>query len=191
MIDLESLTPKSKKTRSLTGFQDANKFRSYAAFQAYENYFRDAPLLVERVVEQASLLDMNILKCFATKDQDFLLSSFDETYEEMVKEFYANAISDGDELKCQVRGKDFTVTPSYFAIILRINQLMLKNSPVYDDLDLKVDLLWETFRENLEFSLNGKLVSVASLSPKLRLLTTIMFSLKHRVYESWSGFIPF
>ena len=100
MIDLESLTLKSKKTWSLTGFYDANKFRSYAAFQAYENYFRDAPLLVESVVEQASLLDTNILKCFATKDWDFLLSSFDETYEEMVKEFYANAISDGDELKC-------------------------------------------------------------------------------------------
>ena len=100
MLDLESLTLKSKKTRSLTGFYDANKFRSYAAFQAYENYFRDAPLLVESVVEQASLLDTNILKCFATKDWDFLLSSFDETYEEMVKEFYANAISDRDELKC-------------------------------------------------------------------------------------------
>ena len=42
-------------------------------------------MLVERVVEQASLLDTNILKWFATKDWNFLLSNFDETYEEMVK----------------------------------------------------------------------------------------------------------
>ena len=43
VIDLESFTPKSKKSRSLTGFYDVSKFRSYAASQAYENYFRDAP----------------------------------------------------------------------------------------------------------------------------------------------------
>ena len=51
VIDLESPTPRSKKTRSSTSFYDVNKFRSYAASQAYETYFRDAPLLVERVVE--------------------------------------------------------------------------------------------------------------------------------------------
>ena len=77
VIDLDSLTPKSKRTRSLTRFYDVDKFRSYATFQAYENYFKDAPLLVEMVVEQASLFDMNIRKWFATK------------------EFYANAIYDG------------------------------------------------------------------------------------------------
>ena len=27
----------------------------------------------------------------------------------MVKEFYANAISEGDELKCWVRGQNFTI----------------------------------------------------------------------------------
>ena len=99
VIDLDSFTPKSKKTRSSTGFYDANKFRSYATSQAYENYFRDTPMLVERVVEQASLFDTKILKWFATKDWNFLLSNFDETYKEMVKEFYTNAIYEGDELK--------------------------------------------------------------------------------------------
>ena len=67
-IDLESLTPKSKKTRTSTRFYDVNKFRSYVASQAYDNYFRDAPMLVERVVEQGSLLDMNIPKWFANRD---------------------------------------------------------------------------------------------------------------------------
>ena len=68
VIDLDSFTPKSKKTRSSIGFYDVSKFRSYAASQAYENYFRDAPMLVERVVEQGSLLDMNIPKWFANRD---------------------------------------------------------------------------------------------------------------------------
>ena len=56
VIDLDNLTPKSKKSWSSTGFYDAEKFRSYVASQAHENYFRIAPLLVERVVDQASLL---------------------------------------------------------------------------------------------------------------------------------------
>ena len=62
MIDLESLTPKSKKSQSSIVFYDVSKFRSYAASHAYENYFKDAPMLMERVLEQGSLLDMNILK---------------------------------------------------------------------------------------------------------------------------------
>ena len=125
------------------------------------------------------LLDTNILKWFATKDWNFLLSNFDETYEEMVKEFYAGAIYNGDELKCWVRGKDFTVTPSYLVIILNINRPVFRKPLVYDDLDPEADLLRETFGENLEFSPNGKSISVTSVSPELRLLTTIMF---HNLY---------
>ena len=155
MIDVDSFTPKSKKTRSSTGFYDVDQFKSYAAFQAYESYFKDAPWLVERVVEQASLLDTNIPKWFATKDWNFLLTSFDEMYEQMVKEFYANAISDGDELKCWFKGKDFIVTPSYLATILRINRQMFPKPPMYNNLNPEEDVLWETLGENLEFSPMG------------------------------------
>ena len=42
---------------------------------------------------------MNILKWFANKDWNFLQSSLKEPYEQMVKEFYANAIYERDELK--------------------------------------------------------------------------------------------
>ena len=51
VIDLDSLTPKSQRTRSLTRFYDVDKFGSYATSQAYENYFQDAPMLEERVVK--------------------------------------------------------------------------------------------------------------------------------------------
>ena len=77
-------------------------------------------------------------------------------------------------MKCWVRGKDFTVTPFYLAIILNNNWPVFQKPSVYDDLDLEVDLLRENFGENLEFSPNGKLVSVSSLFPELRLLITIM-----------------
>ena len=51
MIDVDDLSPKPKRTRSPTGVYHPHKFRSYAAFQTYVNYFRNASLVVERVVD--------------------------------------------------------------------------------------------------------------------------------------------
>ena len=97
--------------------------------------------MVERAVEQASLLDTKIPTWFATKDWNYLLSNFDDAYENMVKEFYANAIVEGDELKCWVRGKSFLVTPMYLAEILPINRPMLTPPLVYDDLNPDAEIL--------------------------------------------------
>ena len=99
MIDVDDLSPKLKQTQSPTGLYEPNKFRSYAAFQTFEKYFREASLLVERAIDQPSLLDINIPKWFATKDWNFLLSNLDDAYKNLVKEFYANAIFEGEELK--------------------------------------------------------------------------------------------
>ena len=72
-----------------------------------------------------------------------------------MKEFYANAIVEGKELKCWVRGKTFFVTPAYLAEILHINRPMLRNPSVYDDLYPEEDLLQEALGKDLEFSPNG------------------------------------
>ena len=97
----------------------------------------------------------------------------------MVKEFYANAIVEGDELKCWVKGKRFTISSVYLADILSINRPMLTTTLVYDDLYLDEKLLRETLGRNLEFSQTGNSISVSSLSPELRVLTIIMF---HNLY---------
>ena len=97
-INLTSFSPKSKKTRFSAGVFDDTQFRSYTAFQAYSSYFKSAPMLIERVVEQVTLLDTNIPKWLASKYCNYLLSNLDDPYEELMKEFYANALFDGDEL---------------------------------------------------------------------------------------------
>ena len=63
-------------------------------------YLRDATPLLERVVDQSLLFDTDIPKWFAHKDWNYLLSDLDVVYENLVKEFYANAIVEGGELKC-------------------------------------------------------------------------------------------
>ena len=78
--------------------------------------------------------DTDIPKWFAPKDQNYLLSTLNDAYENLVKEFYANAIVKGEELKCWVHGKTFSVTPAYLTEILHINRPMLRNPLIYDDL---------------------------------------------------------
>ena len=93
-----------------------------------------------------------------------------------MKQYYANAIVNREELKCWVRGKSFSVTLVYLAKILHINRPILLTPPVNDELNPDEDVLKEALRDNLESASNGKSVSVASLSPELSLLMMIMFS---------------
>ena len=99
VIDVDEPSLRSKRTRFSTRVYDPDFLKSYAAFQTYASHFRDAPLLVERAVDQPSLLDMNIPIWFATKDWNCLLSNLEDAYKNLVKEFYANAIVEGEEIK--------------------------------------------------------------------------------------------
>ena len=87
VINVDDLSPRSKRTHSPSRVCDPNKFRSYAVFQTYEKYFREATPLVERAVDQPSLHDTNIPIWFSTKDWNYLLSNLDDAYINMVKEF--------------------------------------------------------------------------------------------------------
>ena len=91
VIDVDDFSPKTKKTHSPSGVFDPNKYWSYAACQTHENYFRDATPLLDWSTE--------IPQWFAHKDWNYLLSDLDEAYENLVKEFYAIAIVEGEELK--------------------------------------------------------------------------------------------
>ena len=85
MIDVEDLSPRLKSNRSSLGVYDPNKFKTYAVFPTYEKYFRDAKPLLERVPDQSSLSNTDIPKWFATKDWNYLLSTLDDAYENLVK----------------------------------------------------------------------------------------------------------
>ena len=68
VIDVDDLSPSSKRTKSSSGVYDPNKFRTFIAFQLHAKYFRDAKSLLERALDQSSLSDTDIPKWFAPKD---------------------------------------------------------------------------------------------------------------------------
>ena len=81
VIDVDDLSPRLKRNRSSSAVYDPNNFRTYAAFQTHEKYFRDTKPLLERVLDQSSLSDTDIPKWLTTKDWNYLLSTLDDAYE--------------------------------------------------------------------------------------------------------------
>ena len=61
------------------------------------------------------------------------------------------------------------------ATLLNINRPMFAKPSVYDEMELDLKILHDTFGENLDVFSNGKSIGLSSLSPELKLLTTIMF----------------
>ena len=98
MIDLTSSPQRQKRSRSSPSDFNHSRFKSFAAYQSYLNNFKNAPLVLEHLVEQHTLSNTNIPQYFASKDWNCLMNEFDEVYESLVKEFYANAFFDDHEL---------------------------------------------------------------------------------------------
>ena len=63
-----------------------------------------------------------IPRIFEAKDWANLFGNFIDPMEELVKKFFSNARYIGVELKCSVRGKEFSINPNYIAKVLRITR---------------------------------------------------------------------
>ena len=74
-----------------------------------------------------------IPRIFEAKDWADLFRNFEDPIDELVKEFYSNARYTEVELKCWVRGKEFTINPDYIAKVLRITRPTDVDLTPYDD----------------------------------------------------------
>ena len=101
-------------------FQASNSERCRTSLdsQTFSSIFVDAPTMVERVIKFDTLGTTFIPRIFEAKDRVDLFGNFKHPINELVKEFYSNARFTGVELKCWVRGKEFTITPDYIAKVL-------------------------------------------------------------------------
>ena len=89
--------------------------------------------MVEWVVKFDTLGTTFIPRIFEAKDWADLFGNFEDPIDELVKEFYSNARYTGVELKCWVRGKEFTINPDYIAKVLRITRPADVDLTSYDD----------------------------------------------------------
>ena len=120
LIDLTSSLV-SKRTRQLSANFDNKRFKTLLDFQSFNNNFKNALTMVERIVMFDTLGSTFIPKIFANRDWASLFGGFEDPIKELVKEFYSNTLFTKAELKCWVHGKNFVITPDYLAKILQMN----------------------------------------------------------------------
>ena len=86
------------------------KFWSNDADMAYNDYYKRAPIILERTVELESLENTFILEVFKERMWTKLLNPLGNVHAEVIREFYANAFVERDHINCWLRGREFYVT---------------------------------------------------------------------------------
>ena len=132
--------------------------------------------MVERVVKFDTLRTTFIPRIFEAKDWADLFGNFEDPIDELVKDFYSNARFTGVELKCQVQGKEFIITPDYIAEVLRITRLANIDLTPYDDRLPQVQDILKILGPDHEISSKGTTIGTAKFALELKTLTLIMFS---------------
>ena len=131
---------------------------------------------MERVVKFDTLETTFIPRIFEAKNWANLFGNFEDPMEELVREFFSNARYIGVELKCWVRGKEFSINPNYIAKVLCITKPENVDLTPYDDRTPKVQDILQVLGPDHEVSSKGTSINTAKFAPELTTLKLIMFS---------------
>ena len=95
----------SKRART-----NSDHFRLAEANMKYNDCYKGATIIMERVVQLESLEDTFIPEVFKERTWTKLLNSVGVVYSEIIKEFFSNAVVNRDCIECWVRHKEFVIT---------------------------------------------------------------------------------
>ena len=90
--------PSSKRARI-----DSDNFRSAEVDMKYNDCYKGATIIMERVVNLESLKGTFIPEVFKERTWTKLLNPVEVVYSEIIKEFFSNAVVNGDRIECWVR----------------------------------------------------------------------------------------
>ena len=117
-----------------------------------------------------------IPKVFKERTWTKLLILSGIVFAEIIREFFANALVEGECINCWVRGREFYVTKESIQEILEVRPLTQQSYIQYDDrLDSLVPIL-----ELLGGNLNKKALNIVPFTSEMRTLAYIML---HNLYS--------
>ena len=99
-----------KRSASKHARMDSDNFKSVEADLKYNDCYRRATIIMERVVKLDTLEDTCIPTVFKERTWTKLLNPVGVVYSEIIKEFFSNASVEGDHIDCWVRHKEFVIT---------------------------------------------------------------------------------
>ena len=130
----------------------------------YNDCYKRATIIMERVVKLETLEDTFVLEVFKERTWTKLLNLVGVVYLEIINEFFSNASVEGDHIDCWVRHKEFVITRDSIQEFLEIRPPLQTIIVQYED---RLDSI-----ENMVLTLGGSL--------KKSSMTTIPFSLEMR-----------
>ena len=79
---------------------DSENFRTIEADMAYNNYYKRATIIMERVVRMETPENTFIPQVFKERTWTKLLNPSGNVFAELIREFFTNSIVEGDHINC-------------------------------------------------------------------------------------------
>ena len=166
----------TKKPSSKSAHTDSDNFRSAEANMKYNDCYKDKTILMERVVQLEPLEGTFIPEVFNERTWTKLLNPVGVVYSKIIKEFFSNAIVNGDCIECWVRHKEFVITRDNIQEYLEIRPPFQPISVQYEDrLGSIADMV-----EILGGTPKKSSMNTIPFSPEMRALAHVMI---HNLYS--------
>ena len=140
------------------------------ANMAFVDHYKQAPINQEMLVDLDSLEGTFILDVFKERTWTKFLNSMGDVFEDIIREFFANAIMEGDHINCWLRGKEFPIPRESIQDVLEIQPTTPDTSLQYDERKEKLEPLVEI----LGGQLKKKALHTIMFTPEMRTLAYIM-----------------
>ena len=125
----------------------SNSFRNADTNMAFIDHYKQAPIILERSMDLESLKDTFIPKVFKERTWTKLLNLMGDAFEDIIWEFFANAIVEGDHINYWLRGREFSVSRVRIQEVLEIWPMTLDTSLQYDEWKEKLEPFVEVLGE--------------------------------------------
>ena len=164
-------TKKSSKRARI----NSDHFKSAKADMKYNDCYKDKTIIMEKVVQLESLEGTFIPEVFKERTWTKLLNPVGVVYSEIIKEFFSNAVVDGDRIECWVRHKEFVITSEIIQNFLEVRPLSQPITVPYEDrLGSTDEMIWILGGTTKKTSMN-----TIPFSPEMRVLAYVMI---HNLY---------
>ena len=124
---MSPIKKKATKKSSKRPRTSSESFQNDDADMAFLDHYKWAPIVLERAKDLESLEGTFISDVFRERTLTKLLNSVGDMFENIIREFFANAIVEGDHINCWLRGREFSISRESIQEVLEI-QLTTPNT---------------------------------------------------------------
>ena len=143
VLQMSPIKKKTTKKPSKRPCTSSDSFRNDDVDMAFNDHYKHAPIILERIVDLDSLKGTFIPDVFKERTWTKLLNPMGDVFKDIIQEFFVNAIVKGDHISCWLKGREFSIMRESMQDILEIRTMTLDISLQYDERREKLEPLIE------------------------------------------------